>query len=157
MVFGGTSVLLKNYRFGFDIFGMAAFLVIMLPNFIWFASPAPNDILRAESVTPVADAVASVSQVLMAFALCAVINKEWGRLRLSGLLVAAVLCCVLYYAGWAVYYLGCASDLVILVLATAPCLSFALYALDRKNIPALIPTAVFTVCHLIFALANFII
>jgi hypothetical protein len=47
--------LLKPYRFGFDIWGLLLFLLVMLPNFIWFAVPAPNDVLRAESVTPITD------------------------------------------------------------------------------------------------------
>ncbi len=36
----------KKYKIGFDIRGLIIFIVIMIPNFIWFAVPAPNDILR---------------------------------------------------------------------------------------------------------------
>lgn len=36
----------KNYQLGFDPWGLALFLTIMLPNFVWFAFPAPNDMLR---------------------------------------------------------------------------------------------------------------
>lgn len=54
----------SHYRFGFDPWGLLLFLLVMLPNFIWFAVPAPNDILRTDSVTPVVDAVGSVFQVL---------------------------------------------------------------------------------------------
>ena len=43
----------KEYRIGFDIWGALLFLIIMLPNTIWFAVPAPNDILRTDSVTKV--------------------------------------------------------------------------------------------------------
>ena len=57
---------LKNYKFGFDPWGLGLFLVIMLPNCIWFAVPAPNDILRAESVTPLLDTVGQVLQVVLA-------------------------------------------------------------------------------------------
>ena len=35
----------KKYKIGFDIWGLIIFIVIMIPNFIWFAVPAPNDIL----------------------------------------------------------------------------------------------------------------
>ena len=65
---------LKNYKFGFDPWGLGLFLVIMLPNCIWFAVPAPNDILRAESVTPLLDTVGQVLQVVLAAALCGVVN-----------------------------------------------------------------------------------
>ena len=43
--------MLKKYKLG---------LIIMIPNFIWFAVPAPNDILRADSVTGAFDTLASV-------------------------------------------------------------------------------------------------
>ena len=40
--------MLKNYKLSFEIWGLLLFLIVMIPNFIWFAIPAPNDILRAE-------------------------------------------------------------------------------------------------------------
>ena len=48
----------------------------MLPNFVWFNLPAPDDILRRESITPVVDGIASVCQILFAAALCAVVNRD---------------------------------------------------------------------------------
>ncbi len=50
--------MLKEYKFGFNIYGLLLFLIIMIPNFIWFAVPAPNDVLRTESVTEVIDTIA---------------------------------------------------------------------------------------------------
>ena len=52
-----------RYRFGFDFRGLLLFLLVMLPNFIWLAVPVPNDVLRADSVTPVVDVIASVFAV----------------------------------------------------------------------------------------------
>ncbi len=34
--------MLKKYKIGFDIWGALLFLIIMIPNFIWFVIPAPN-------------------------------------------------------------------------------------------------------------------
>ena len=39
---------IKSYRFGFEVWGLVLFLVIMLPNFIWFIVPAPDDIQDAD-------------------------------------------------------------------------------------------------------------
>ena len=61
---------MKKYRFGLDIWGLALFFLIMIPNFIWFAIPAPHDILRVESVTPIVDTIASIAQVIMIICLC---------------------------------------------------------------------------------------
>ena len=147
---------LSKYRFGFDVWGLILFLLVMLPNFIWFAVPAPNDVLRSESVTPIIDAIASVCQVLTIACLCFVINKKRSNLRFSPMVIAAVVCVVIYYIGWALYYAGIVNAWVILLLTVPPCLAFILFAADRKNFPAVLFATGFAVCHLIFAIVNFI-
>ena len=148
---------LQNYRFGFDFWGLLLFLLVMAPNFIWFAVPAPKDILRAESVTPVVDILSSVFQVLTVACLCFVIHKERSEFRFSPWIVAAVACIAVYYTGWMLYYAGITSPWVILLLTLPPCLAFILFAIDRKNLPAVVSAAGFTVCHGVFGVVNFII
>lgn len=147
---------LQNYRFGFDPWGLILFLLVMLPNFIWFAVPAPNDILRADSVTPVVDAIGSVFQVLTVACLCFVIHKDRSKLSFSPLIIATISCVAIYYIGWALYYTANVSPIVILLLTLPPCLAFLLFAIDRKNLPAVIFTTVFAVCHLVFWVVNFV-
>ena len=147
----------SRYRFGFDLWGLLLFLLVMLPNFIWFAVPAPNDVLRADSVTPVVDVIASVCQVLTVACLCFLINEARGKLRFSPLVIAAVVCVAVYYLGWALYYSGIASTWIILLLTLPPCLAFILFAADRKNLPAVLFATVFAVCHLGFGVVNFVI
>ena len=148
---------LNKYRFGFDVWGLILFLLVMLPNFIWFAVPAPNDVLRAESATPVVDMIASVCQVMTVACLCFVVNQERGKLRFSPLVLAAVVCVVIYYTGWALYYSGIVNAWVILLLTIPPCLAFILFAADRKNLPAVLFATGFAVCHLIFAIVNYLV
>lgn len=148
---------LKQYRFGFDPWGLFLFLLVMLPNFIWFAVPAPNDILRADSVTPVMDAIGSVFQVLTVACLCFVIHNDRSKLRFSSLIIATIVCVAIYYIGWALYYTANVNPIVILLLTIPPCLAFILFAADRRNIPAVLLATVFAVCHLVFAVANFIV
>ena len=146
--------MLKKYRFGFDISGLIIFLIVMIPNFIWFAVPAPNDILRKESATALIDTIASVCQVLFLSALCNIINKERNKLKLSPLLISSIGCICLYYLGWVLYYTGIVNSIVILFLTLPPCLSFVLFALDRKNTIAFIPAICFTICHFIYGMVN---
>ena len=148
---------MKKYRFAFDPWGLLLFLLMMLPNFVWFAVPAPNDILRQESVTPVVDGIASVCQGLLAAALCAIVNREREKPRLTPLAAASLCCGGLYAAGWVGYYAGFAGPPVVALLTLPPCLCFLFFALDRKNGIAVIPITVFTVCHLIYGIANFMI
>ena len=146
----------KPYRFGFDVWGLLLFLLVMLPNFIWFAVPAPNDILRAESVTPIVDVIASICQVLTVACLCFLINEERSELRFSPLVIATVICAAVYYLGWALYYSDITNSWIILLLTIPPCLSFILFATDRKNLPAVLFASVFAVGHLVFGVVNFV-
>lgn len=148
--------MLKKYKFGFDLWGLLLFLVIMIPNFIWFGVPAPNDVLRSDSVTPVVDSIGSVCQVAFVAAICILKRKDVEKVRFSKLTVSALVMIAAYYIGWILYYCGQTDPVVIVLLTIPPCLSFVLYELDRKNRIALIPTVVFTICHIIYAFVNLI-
>lgn len=129
----------KNYRFGFDPWGLGLFLLVMLPNLIWFAVPAPNDILRAESVTPLLDAVGQVFQLAMAAALCGVRNIAQDQPMKRGNLAGTAACAALYLAGWTAYYAGIANAAVVLDLCLAPCgrVSGIRAGAEKRDCPAL--------------------
>jgi len=146
-----------RYRFGFDFWGLLLFLLVMLPNFIWFAVPAPNDILRTESVTPVVDVIASICQVLTVACLCFVIHNDRSKLRFSSLIIATIVCVAIYYIGWMLYYMTNVNHFVILLLTVPPCLAFIFFAADRKNLPSVLFATAFAVCHLVFAVVTFIV
>ena len=147
----------KKYKIGFDIWGLIIFIVIMIPNFIWFAVPAPNDILRGESITKTVDVIASICQVLMVISLCIFINQDRKKLSITRFIIATIICCVLYFLCWVFYYVGVTNAIVILGLTIFPCLTFLFFAIDRKNMLAVIPISIFMVCHLIYGMVNYII
>ena len=89
-------MVLKEYKFGFNIYGLLLFLIIMIPNFIWFAVPAPNDVLRAESVTEVIDTIASVCQILMVIALCIFVNIKNHKFHITPLIIFVIICCLIF-------------------------------------------------------------
>ncbi|MCM1171582.1 MAG: hypothetical protein NC393_05570 [Clostridium sp.] len=149
--------MLKKYKLGFDIWGLVLFLIIMIPTFIWSAVPAPNDVLRVSSITKIPDMIASICQILMIGMLCVLINRERKKLSITPLIVMVVICCLLYFASWIVYYSGVVSAIVILGLTIPPCMAFMFWAIDRKNLIAIIPISIFTICHLIYGMVNFVI
>ena len=79
---------------------MIIFRVIMIPNFIWFAVPAPNDILRGESITKTVDVIASICQVLMVMSLCIFINQDRKKISITRFIMATIICCLLYFLCW---------------------------------------------------------
>lgn len=148
---------MKNYKFSFEIGGLLLFLIVMLPNFIWFAVPAPNDILRANSITETVDTIASVCQILMIAALCIFRNRKTKKLCVTPPVIISAGCCALYFISWIIYYIGIVNTPIILGLTIPPCLAFLFFAIDRKNGIAIIPIVIFTFCHLIYGVENFII
>lgn len=150
------KTLLKKYTMGFDGWGLCLFAVIMLPNLVWMATPVPNDLLRVESTTPVVDMVGSICQVTMVFCLCFIRRVDAHPLRLSPLVVAVLACVLVYLAAWGCYFAGIANALIILLLTLVPCAAFILYLADRQNDIGLIPAVLFTLCHIIFAIVNFL-
>ena len=149
--------MLKKYRFGFDIGGLLLFLIIMIPNFIWFAVPAPNDILRNPSTTENIDAVASVFQVIMIICLCILKNRNQSRIHITPLIIITIISVAVYFISWVFYYVGITKAFVILGLTIPPCMAFLFYSIDRKNVVAVVPTIIFTICHLIYGIVNYII
>ena len=149
--------MLKRYKLSFEIWGLLLFLIVMIPNFIWFAIPAPNDILRAESITEMADTAAFVCQILMIVSICIFRNRESKKLCISLFVIMATVCYLLYVASWIAYYNGMTNAIVILGLTIPPCLAFLFFAIDRKNGVALIPISIFTICHLVYGAVNFIV
>ena len=149
--------MLKRYTMGFNAWALALFMLIMLPTIIWTAIPAPDDILRAESSTPLLDMTANVCRVVMLFALCAFIHTERRKHTLSPAVICSLISIVLYYAAWVFYYLGSTGTAVILGLTLPPCLAFIFYTIDRRNIFALVPAVIFTVCHMAYGVVNYIL
>lgn len=147
---------IKNYKIGFDIWGFVLFLVIMLPNFIWFAVPAVNDVLRHESITPFIDTIASVFQVIMVLVLCIIINIKHQKPMNKALFISIIALILLYVIGWCMYYAEVINPIVILDLCIAPCLAFILFSISRKNIVALISANIFMLCHILYGIINFI-
>lgn len=149
--------MLNSYKFKIDFWSIALFLLMMLPNFLWFAFPAPNDVLRVTSSTPITDAIGSFLQILLIASLSCFAHKNSKPLRFSAGIIATLLCVIAYFVGWVLYYNAITYAWVILMLTLPPCLAFIFYAIDRKNWIATILGIGFTVCHLIFALVNFIL
>jgi len=146
----------KKYRIGFNLWGLVLLTSIMIPNFIWFALPASNDILRTESVTAALDTIASVCQVIMITAQCMVINRNCKKISLTPFVIAMLIFCLFYFGACASYYKGITNSLVILDMYIAPCLAFLFFLLTEKY-DCCSTADYFSICHLIYGIINFIV
>ncbi len=88
--------LFKGYTFSFNRMALLVFFIIMIPNFYWFIVSAPNDILRSDSVTPIIDTIATITQILMIIGLAFIRNKKATIFRFnSNWVVMVLICCLL--------------------------------------------------------------
>lgn len=124
---------MRKYRLGFEWRGLLLFLGIMAPNFIWFAIPASNDILRADSLTPIIDFIATVCQTAFVICLCLFVRTGQNPFYMSRTIKGMIASVLLYYVCWILYYQGVMGVAVILGLTIFPCIAFFLFAIDRHN------------------------
>lgn len=146
-----------RYRFRLDKGGLGLFFLIMLPNFIWFAMPAPVDVLRQPSVTPCLDQIAAAVQALMVVALCLIRNRQAEGIQMHRPAAVGIgLCCLGYFAVWGCYYGGIVYPAVLISMCFLPCLALLLYTAAQRNWPAFGLAAAFAVLHGIFGICNFL-
>lgn len=93
----------------------------------------------------------------MVIALSLLINEQRSQRIHKGIRTGIILPIAYYFMGWIAYYTGYVSVLIILNLTVAPCIAFILFSIARKNVVALLSASVFTLCHLIYAIVNFIL
>ena len=146
---------LRKYRFGLDVWGLVLFALVMVPNFIWFAVPAPNDVLRGESVTPGLDIAASVFQAGLVGTMCLLRNRGAQRPMGPGWRLAIAGALALYWTGWILYYQGITHVFLLLGQCVTPCLVFACFTAARKNGAALLCALGFFICHGLYGVMNF--
>ena len=147
---------LKNYRFGVDLWGLALFVLIMLPNFVWLILPTPKDILRQGTLTPGLDQVMNITQYLMIGALCFLINRSFHPPVEQSSLIGICFLVFLYLFGWIFYYVGFTAWPVIGILSIAPSLAFVLFARSRKNGPGLLLSLLFLFLHTLRSFLNYV-
>lgn len=148
--------MIKKYRFTFSVGALILFISIMIPNFIWFAVPADNDILRTASNAAIIDNIGQVCQILMIASLIFIKNTS-AKVRRKTFGLSVVVTVFLYYICWILYYIGIRYAFLILGLTVFPCTAFLLFAVLRKNYIAVIPITAFTVCHFINCIITFIV
>lgn len=93
----------------------------------------------------------------MVMSLCIFINQDRKKISITRFIMATIICCLLYFLCWIFYYVGVTNGIVILGLTISPCLVFLFFAIERKNMIAVIPISIFMVCHLIYGIVNYII
>lgn len=137
-----------NYKIGFDLWGFILFAVLMIPNIVYWCLPAFNDL----GGNALLDFIALFFEVPSIVFLIVMKRKHPERRHLfDSLYIMTAAMVLFYYVAWIVYFCGFNQLNVILFLTVCPCAALLLYELERKNLLALFPTAVFSVLHIVSA------
>ena len=149
--------LLKKYKFGIDYWGLGLFALLMLPNIVYWCVPQFGGLGGDKPI----DIAANVFQVIAVALLIFIVHKERRKPSLSHPLVyLAALFLLVYYIAWIFYFVdyfvGYWNYAVVLFLAVCPCVSLVLYETEAKNYPALLPTAVFAILHILSAILQIV-
>ncbi len=139
----------KDYKWGCDLLGVLLFALLMLPNIVYWCIP---DFTGLDG-NKILSAVGYVFQALGIAATVALLHKErkpFSFFSLTGLLTWLFL--LLYYIAWIFYFCNFYNIAVVLFLTVAPCVSLLAFQAERKNFPAMVPTGVFAILHLVSVL-----
>lgn len=146
--------LFGKYRLGFDVWALMLFIIIMIPNVLWFVSPEQAPLTSESLALHWIERIASIAQVVLIGTLCFIINelREIPMNKWSTTSVCVMI--ALYSLGWGFYYGEVINLLTILTLSVTPGVAFLIFSIARKNIIAALSSVVFLTCHVIASVGN---
>jgi len=141
---------IKKYKFGFSVWGFGLFLLIMVPNIVYFCVPAYRGGLDGDNV--VLDTVASVFQAIGLMLLFFIVRREKDqKLFKTGVTLAAFFFAI-YLIAWIFYFCSYRNSAVVISLAVFPCLSLLSFSIGEKNRFSLTVLRIFSILHIVSAI-----
>ena len=147
---------LKNYKFGINYLALLIFVLIMIPNLLWMAFPAPYDVLSRQDGAVWLEILVKILQPLMVGSLICLQNREFRKPVKARIFVGICLSYFVYMIGWGFYYLGFSGPVVILTLCIAPSCCFMLEAWGRKYGPGYVLSLLFLIFHTLWGVITFL-
>lgn len=143
-----------GYSFGFSWKGLLAFLLVMVPNLFYFLLPNQNPSGSGISDHLILDRVEHASQAIFICLLLFLVKKQNSPM-VSPYTICIAIILLSYYALWISYFAGSKSLTVLLGMAVLPVIYFAIAEIWLHNLPAIIPTAVFGITHIMITYMDF--
>lgn len=145
---------MKAYRLGLSRPGLAAVLLVLLPNLLSLFLPPPADLLGANDAPFwLWNLLENLGRFGVMAALLFVLRRTPVR-RGRGLLLSAGALLLAYYVLWGLYFAGLLQDPALLGLAVCPTLFFLLVSLWGGNLPAAAFSVFFGLLHIAITASN---
>jgi hypothetical protein len=137
-----------DYSIGFSLKGLIVFLLTMIPNLFYFWLPKTVDRMTNVKKHPVLDMVEHGCQGIFILLLIFLVSGKASPV-LSPYTPLLGIILILYFILWFYFFTGRKILPILLGLAILPVIYFILAEIWLHNFPAVIPTAIFGLTHVI--------
>ena len=143
-----------GYSFGFSWKGLLTFLLIMIPNLFYFLLPNQNAPGSGINDHLILEIIERASQAIFICLLLFLISKRSSPMVSPYTICMAVLL-LSYDALWIFYFAGGTSFIALLGMAVLPVVYFVLAEIWLHNLPAVVPTVIFGIVHIMITYMDF--
>lgn len=143
-----------KYSFGFSWRGFLIVLLPMVPNIFYFLFPNAISSGKLENSHLILDVIEHGSQIIYIALLIFMITNKPVSLQ-NGYVIAMAIFLLSYYALWILLFAGNKNLLILICMAVFPVVYFILSEIWLYNFPAIIPTAIFGIVHVIITYKDF--
>lgn len=147
---------MRNYKIRFSYWGIAAVILVMLPNLLYaFLSPPSDPLSNNEAVFGVWNVLENAGRFGLMISLCVISNRNDKRHN-RALDTVAVGSLVVYYILWIVYFAGNYNEIMLVGMAFFPSLFFILISWKLRNVFAQVFSLLFGAMHIVITGSNFL-
>lgn len=139
---------------GFSWEGLVVFILVMVPNLFYFWLPKSSGAGRAASHHWLLDVIEHASQAVFVLLLVFFRRSQVSHVLSPYTLGMAVFLFV-YYLLWILYFRGFRNLTVLLGMAASPVVYFILAEIWLYKGPAIVPTAIFGVTHIVITYIDY--
>lgn len=140
------DVIWKNI--GFSWKGFVIFLLPMLPNILYFTLPNRSGSETVPNKHLVLDLIEHGSQAIFIGLLILFVSRKVSEIKSIYAIGIAILL-ISYYVCWVAYYTIGRSFIMLMAMAIIPVVYFILAEIWLHNYPAIVPTLIFGIVHII--------
>lgn len=152
--------MMKQYKIGFSLCGLIAFLLQELPYVPWVLwPPVDNPLANNIPATPLLGVLEQAGGVLTVALLILVVRHDIAKPKFSNrFFIISAICLVFYYVSWVFYFGGITNGWIIVIGLSALVPMYYLFiALWQKNHFAIITSVCFFIGHSVSNVMNYLL
>ncbi len=143
-----------NYSFGFSWRGFLIVLLPMIPNIFYFLFPNAISSGKLENSHLILNIIEHGSQLIYIALLIFMITNKYTSIQ-SVYVIGMAIFLLSYYALWILLFAGNKNLIILICMAIFPVVYFILAEIWLHNFPAIIPTTIFGIVHVIITYIDF--